>query len=149
MSENQINPNGNNNQVGHTGDVVSDLKGANYANLRKAIADGFSDANAKNLNPRNTSQAVFQDRRNEMEMQRNSSARRAGDYRRTGNSIADFETGLKDAMLDAIQGDDFKKGMNQALAEFTKQFGFELKDLPHELGKHFGKQLMDDNLWRG
>lgn len=144
MSENQINPNGNNNQLGHTGDVVSDLRGANYANLRKAIADGFSDANARNFNPKNTSQSVFQDRRNEMEMQRNSAVRRASDYKRSGSIVGDIEQGIKDALLDSIAGNDFKNGMKSVLDEFTKKFGFELKDLPHEYGKHLGNKLFDN-----
>lgn len=141
MSENQNNQ--NTNRVGNTHDVLSDLRGQNYANLRKAIADGFSDANSR-LDPKNSSQSFFQDRRNEMEMQKNSYARKAGDYKRTGSIIGDVEEGIKDALLDSLAGSDFKKGMQSALSEFSKQFGFELKDLPHEYGKHLGNKLFEN-----
>ena len=123
------------------------LLNPDYASMRKAVADGFADAAAKGaLDPKNMSQSVFQDKRNEMQMEKNSYAKKAADYKRTGNILDDFEQGIKDELLDALAGGDFKKGVQDALSTFTKEFGFELKDLPHELGKNLGKKLLDSDL---
>lgn len=132
--QNPPNPNGNplNQVLGH--DTID------YERLSQSIA------NAINRTPTNSSQSFFQDRRNEMEYSRNSRVRKAGDYKRTGSIIGDIEEGIKDSMLDAIAGRDFKEGINDALKEFTKQFGFELKDLPHQIGKYWGQALADSGI---
>lgn len=133
-------------RLGNTGDLFRDLNGADFANISKAVEDGVIRGFDRAKNPTNTSQSIFQDRKNEMELQKSKNKKASEDYKRTGNFIEDFETGVKDAMLDAIAGGDFKKGIQGALTEFTKQFGYELKDLPHELGKEFGKQFSESGL---
>ena len=119
---------------------------------QRELADAFYDAMrrrdredsqaARRFNPSNSSQSFFNDRRNEMQYGPNSRFARSKDYRRTGNVLTDFETGLKDGLLDAVAGGDFKKGVKAALKDFTDAFGFELKDLPHELGKEVLKQFV-------
>ena len=116
-----------------------------YAAIRRAVTDGFSDALAKQNNPRKVSQSVFQDKQKGMTYSRNGRYK-TGDYRRTGNILDDIEQGIRDELLDSLAGGDFKKGMKAALSEFTKKFGFELRDLPHEYGKYLGKQLADSKL---
>jgi len=142
--------NKNNNQqpLSNNADLLQDMRdlfSANdddYSALTKAVKDLTATIKSTG-DPRKTSQSIFNDRRNEMEYSRNSRARRASEYRHTGSILGDIEEGIKDQMLDSLAGGDFKKGMQSALSEFTKRFGFELKDLPHEYGKHLGSKLFD------
>ena len=111
-----------------------------YRAMRRAMHDEGQSSNR--FKPTEQSQGFFNDRKNEMQYGHNSRFEKSKDYRRTGNSFKDFTQGIEDQMLDALVGGDFKKNMRSALNTFTKEFGFELKDLPHELGKTIGKQIL-------
>lgn len=63
-------------------------------------------------------------------------------YRRTGSILDDFENGIRDQLLDSIAGGDFKKNMQNALNTFTKEFGVDIRDLPHEAGKALTQQAV-------
>lgn len=89
----------------------------------------------KEQNPKNKSQGFFGDKRNDMQFNRKQS------YRRTGNFIDDFEQGVKDELLK-----DVKKALKASMGDFSKQFGFEMKDFAHEYGKHLGKLLSDSKI---
>ena len=150
MSENS---NGQQNNQNHlTGDLLGDITGkSNYNDLRKAVSEGVQDAlklDSKN-NPQKFSQSAFRDKQDEMTRDRNSRVKAAKDYKRHGNIFDDFEQGLKDGFKDVFAGGDFKKSVNAALSEFTKQFGFELEDLPHQLGKEMGSQFANTKLGKG
>jgi hypothetical protein len=67
-------------------------------------------------------------------------------YHSTGNILEDFENGIRDGLLDAVAGGDFKRGIQGALSEFTNQFGFQLKDLPNQYGRHLAKQLANTKI---
>lgn len=69
-------------------------------------------------------------------------SRNSRSYRSTGNIVDDFENGLRDQLLDTLAGGSFKKGMEGALKEFTKQFGISVDQLPHELGKQMMKSVV-------
>lgn len=63
--------------------------------------------------------------------------------RRSNNPLDEFESGIRDAMLDSLVGGDFKKKMQAALNEFNKQFGVSIKDLPYEMGRQLSKNAFD------
>ena len=144
--------NNNNQNVNNSGDfnplntLRQNAGGSDYASISRAVADGMSQA-LRNYNPRSSSQSFFSDRRNEMRTS-NPRLERSRNYRRHGNVVDDIEEGIKDELLDAFAGGDFKKSMQSALSEFTKQFGFELKDFTHEYGRWLGRQLADTQLGR-
>lgn len=91
--------------------------------------------------PKEASQVDYKD--SKWNFQRSS---RGNSYRSTGNIVEDIENGIRDGLLDAISGGNFKKGIQGALSEFTNQFGFQLKDLPNQYGRHLGKQLANTKL---
>lgn len=64
-------------------------------------------------------------------------------YKSKGNLLDDFEAGIKDQLLDSLAGGSFKKSMQKSLDVFAKEFGMDIRDLPHEFGKKVGKQLFD------
>ena len=64
----------------------------------------------------------------------------------SGGLLDDFEAGIRDGLLDSLAGGNFKAGIQGALSEFTNKFGFQLKDLPNQYGKHLGKMLSDSKL---
>ena len=64
-------------------------------------------------------------------------------YKSKGNLLEDFEAGIKDQLLDSLAGGSFKKSMQNALDVFAKEFGTDLRDLPHEFGKKVASQLFD------
>lgn len=63
-------------------------------------------------------------------------------YRSTGNLLSDVENGIRDSLLESIGGSNFKKGLNSALNTFTKEFGVNLNQIPHEMGKALGKKAI-------
>lgn len=67
-------------------------------------------------------------------------------YRSSGNILDDFENGIREELLNAIAGGDFRKGIQGALSQFTQEFGFELHQLPNMLGRYFGKELASSKL---
>lgn len=144
--------NDNQQNINKSGDynLLNDIPNGNNSDVvaaAKIIADALSKQQVNYNNPASASQSVFRDRQNEMQLSRNSAAQarydKTKDYKRTGNILDDFETGIKDQLLDSLAGGSFKQGIQGALNEFTKQFGFDLKDLPHEFGKHIGEQLFN------
>jgi len=60
-------------------------------------------------------------------------------YKSRGNLLEDFEAGIKDQLMDSIAGGDFKKSVQDALSTFTKEFGFDLRNIGHEAGKKLTK----------
>ena len=97
-----------------------------------------------NGQPRMPSMGVFKDRQSQrdgMRFEENSTRRSSKNYRRTGSIVGDIEQGIKDELMSSFKKSNLGKGLQGALGEFTKQFGFELKDLPHEYGKHLGDKL--------
>ena len=94
--------------------------------------------------PRMPSMGVFKDRQSQrdgMRFEENSIRRSSRNYRRSGSIVGDIEQGIADSLMASFKKSDFGKGVQGALDQFTKQFGFELKDLPHEYGKHLGDKL--------
>lgn len=74
-------------------------------------------------------------------------SRGSRDFRRSSKGlVSDVEDGFRDTLLDAISGGDFKAGLNGALSEFTKRFGFELRELPYRYGKYLGEQFSKSGL---
>ena len=69
-----------------------------------------------------------------------------GNYRNANGILGDFENGIRDGLLDALAGGNFKAGIQGALSQFTQNFGFQLKDLPNQYGKHVGKLLSETKL---
>jgi len=65
-------------------------------------------------------------------------------YRSSGNIVDDFERGLRDGLLDALAGGDFKKGVEGALKTFTDELGMNLFQVSHEVGKTMVKRLIGD-----
>ena len=66
--------------------------------------------------------------------------------RSTGSIISDVENGFKEALLDSLAGNDFKRGLQGALTEFTNQFGFQLKELPNQYGRYLGRQFANSGV---
>ena len=64
-------------------------------------------------------------------------------HRNSGNILEDFETGIKEQLLDSLAGGNFKKGMQGALDAFAKEFGMDIRDLPNELGRKVTKKAFD------
>ena len=64
-------------------------------------------------------------------------------HRNTGDPLADFETGIKEQLLDSLAGGNFKKNMQSALDTFAKEFGHDIRDLPNEAGRALTKKAMD------
>lgn len=87
------------------------------------------------------SQSFFKDKQEGMQFEENSTRRASRNYRRTGSIVGDIEQGIKDELMSSLKNSNLGKGLQGALDQFTKQFGFELKDLPHEYGKHLGNNL--------
>ena len=69
-------------------------------------------------------------------------AKSRSNYRSTGNLLTDVENGFKDALLESIGGSNFKKGLSSALNTFTKEFGVNINQIPHEMGKALGKKAI-------
>ena len=140
--------NGNNNNYDPTLGVIGSLQDRNDRMMdtmdRMLRYMENQDRLSRANNPRNNSQSAFRDMRDEMQRSANSRKRASADYRRTGNPLEDFETGIKDALLDTIVGGDFKKKMKGAMSTFANEFNTELKDLPHELGKQLSKKAFDN-----
>ena len=65
------------------------------------------------------------------------------EYHSKGNLLEDFEAGIKDELLDSLAGGNFKKGIQGALNTFSKEFGFDLKNIGHEAGKQLTKMGVD------
>jgi hypothetical protein len=121
----------------------------NYQQFGKAIYDAFSRSFKDGrfdqaVSPVKKSQSSYSDNSAKWETSRNKAEeerrRKQKDYRRTGNILDDFETGIKDQLLDSLAGGSFKKSMQNALTTFSKEFGVDIQDLPHELGKEMGKK---------
>lgn len=129
--ENQNQPITDNNDF----NFIRSLGGNNSKAIEEAMYKAVSRA-MKDQNPKNKSQSFFNDRRNDLQIKKAST-----NYRRTGNVIDDLEQGIKDELLK-----DFRKAFKGSMDQFSKQFGFEVKDLAHEYGKHLGKLLSDSSL---
>ena len=69
--------------------------------------------------------------------------KKAKGYKSKGNLLDDFEQGIKDQLLDSLVGGNFKKGIQGALDQFQKEFGFDLKNIGHEAGKELTKKGVD------
>ena len=67
--------------------------------------------------------------------------RKANAYKSRGNLLEDFEAGIKDQLLDSLAGGDFKKGIQGALTQFQKEFGFDLRNIGHEAGKQLADKV--------
>lgn len=122
----------------NTGDFnfIRELSGnSNPRTIEDAMYRAVSRA-MKDQNPKTKSQSFFNDKKNDLQIKKASS-----NYRRTGNFIDDFEQGIKDELLK-----DTKKALKVGMDEFSKKFGFEMKDFAHEYGKHIGKLLSDTEL---
>ena len=64
-------------------------------------------------------------------------------YKNSGDILKDFESGIKEQLLDSLAGDNFKKSMQSAMDTFAKEFGVDIRDVPHEIGKNLTKQAFD------
>ena len=123
------------------GATASDESNEQIELLRK-INRNLEQANSRA--PRMVSHGVFQDRqsqRNGMQFEENSTRRASRNYRRSGSIVGDIEQGIKDELMSSFKKSNLGKGLQGALDQFSKQFGFEFKDLPHEYGKHLGDKL--------
>ena len=63
-------------------------------------------------------------------------------HRNSGDILADFETGIKEQLLDSLAGGNFKKSMQNALDVFAKEFGHDIRDLPNEAGRTLTKKAL-------
>lgn len=122
-----------------------------FRDNRNTTGDPIADAMQNLADAINNHPDIFQGGRNATrESQSNYSTNskwtigrnRRNAFRSTGSILSDVEEGFKDALLDAIAGGDFKKGLQGALSAFTDKFGFELKELPQRYGQYLGKQLL-------
>lgn len=76
-------------------------------------------------------------------MRRENPNKKQDQYRSKGNLLADFEQGIKDQLKDSLAGGDFKQGIQNALSTFSKEFGFDLRNIGHEAGKALTKKGVD------
>lgn len=142
-------PTSNNIQPTNDMNPMSSLNHGNQDELTKAlnnlinVLEGRSTSGNAIRRAPTYSQSNFADRQAKWKFD---NSKNKASYKRTGNILDDFEQGIKDQLLDSLAGGNFKKGMQGALSTFTKEFGIELKDLPHELGKNVGKQLLNTNM---
>ena len=100
------------------------------------------DLLGKNNNPTKQSQSNYSKGKWNFNRENPKTAKSKSNYRSTGNLVADIENGLKDSLLESLGGSDFKKGINSALNTFTKEFGVNLNQIPHEFGKALGKKAL-------
>ena len=63
-------------------------------------------------------------------------------YTGRGNILDDFENGIKQQLLDSLAGGNFKKGIQGAMNEFTKQFGMDIRNIPGAVGKELTKNAL-------
>lgn len=56
--------------------------------------------------------------------------------------IGDFTDAFEQQLLEGLFGADFKKNIAETMNEFADSLGMELKDVPGELGKEFGKNVL-------
>lgn len=63
--------------------------------------------------------------------------------RSSGSLLEDFESGIRDQLLDSLAGGNFKKSMQNALDTFAKEFGMDIRDLPNEVGRKLTKNAYD------
>ena len=71
------------------------------------------------------------------------SPHKAKGYQSRGDLLDDFEQGIKDELLNSLAGGNFKKGIQGALNQFQKEFGFDLRNIGHEAGKRLAKMGVD------
>lgn len=64
-------------------------------------------------------------------------------FKSSGNLLDDFEQGIKDQLLESLGMSNFKQGISGALETFTKEFGFDLRNIGHEAGKQLTKMGVD------
>lgn len=90
------------------------------------------------------------DARNMMPGQQVSQARRGNDKNslfsgknKNAFNMSAFEDGLREGLMDALLGSDFKDNLSSIFDDFANQLGVEVSDIPNELGKQVGKQMMD------
>lgn len=76
-------------------------------------------------------------------MSRENPNKKQDQYRSKGNLLADFEQGIKDQLKDSLAGGNFKQGIQNALSTFSKEFGFDLRNIGHEAGKALTKKAAD------
>lgn len=135
------------------------LSGNNYRNdqiymsVYRAMMDasrqmgGRGPAVNRNQFPISQSNAStrFRDAQNQQRMQfgPNSNRRASSNYRHTGSIVGDLEQGIRDELMASFKRSNFGRGLQGALNEFSRRFGFELKDLPHEYGRHLGNRLFN------
>ena len=148
MSENIGQPNGNNNLLNalgrftHLYDQGNSDKQVELLKQITRLNNNLEQTNSRG--PRMVSQGVFQDRQSQrsgMQFEENSTRRASRNYRRSGSLVGDIEQGIKDELMSSFKKSNLGKGLQGALDQFSKQFGFEFKDLPHEYGKHLGDKL--------
>lgn len=68
--------------------------------------------------------------------------RRSSGYRSTGDPLRDFENGIRDGLMSAVLGDDWKKGIRKGLNQFSKEFGVSLDQIINISGKNLTKQAL-------
>lgn len=77
---------------------------------------------------------------------RRSPYRRESEFK-SRKPLDQFEEGLMKGLLDAVSpSGDFKKSLQAGLNQFTKQFGFNLNELPGKLGKEMAKQAANSGV---
>ena len=64
---------------------------------------------------------------------------------RGGNGLTDdFEAGVREALLESVLGSGFRDKMEGALGAFAESLGTNVQDLGLELGKRFGKDILQN-----
>lgn len=64
---------------------------------------------------------------------------------RGGNGLTDdFEAGMREALLESVLGSGFRDKMEGALGAFAESLGTNVQDLGLELGKRFGKDILQN-----
>lgn len=98
----------------------------------------------------NISQSAARDRRYDAQSNRfyrdrqsSSSYSRTRSSSRSRSSGKSFTDGIEDALRDAILGKDFNQRLRQSLNGFADSLGVQLSDIPNNLGRQLGDQIIN------
>lgn len=67
-------------------------------------------------------------------------------YARRKDPLDQFEEAFAKELLDSVAGGDFKKNINKALNNFSKEMGFSINELPTKVGQQMAKDFAKSNL---
>ena len=132
---NGINPSPDANTVNSLGQDVEVLRSIDQT-LKSILSQtpNMSQANAHNQMPGRQFGSPQRD------------SRTAGAFGRNRQNTFDsrsLEDGFREAIMEGLLGSDFRDGIRNSLGEFADQLGVNINDIPNEIGKRVGQDLMN------